>query len=312
MSAAGELAFTIVLCSRNRAHLLESALPSIAAIDYPRADFELVLVDNGSGDATPDVAARFAAGADFAVRVVREETLGLSAARNRGIREARGRLLFFTDDDQLVDPAILREHERVTTQYGVRVVQGNIALQFPEGRPPWLRGELETVLGRTQDVAEGPARIDLYGGNMCFRREIFDPSQGLAGGFREDLGKGRVGYAEDTDITRRLRARGEVIAYAPGATVFHVIQSDRTSTDFFRSNSWTKGRSDGRLIPRRRLPIEAVRAVGQGALEGGRALLSRARHAEHETILAETRAANAIGRLLGMFSGVRSPAKSAP
>jgi glycosyltransferase involved in cell wall biosynthesis len=289
---------SIVLCTRNRAALLRQALASLRGIDYPPERFELVLVDNDSSDDTGIVGRQFSEDAPFSVRMVRESRIGLSAARNCAILEARGEFLFFTDDDQLVDRSVLREHERVARKYSSRVQQGAIELSFPGGRPEWLHGELATILGKTQDVPEGPQDIDLYGGNMFIRRDLFDD----IAGFREDLGKGAAGYSEDIELTRRLKTSGERIVYAPGARIYHVIEADRASARFFVRNSFDKGYSDGLLLGRRGMKREAIGVPGGVWRFGVASLSALARRDHHLAIVARTRAANQLGRLLGCAS----------
>jgi glycosyltransferase involved in cell wall biosynthesis len=295
------LTFTVVLCTRNRATLLRDALTSLGKLDYPPRDLELVVVDNGSTDATPQVIESFAGQAPFEVRYVFEEKPGLSAARNAAIAAARGKYLFFTDDDQLVDPAVLREHERVIEQYGVGVVQGNIELEFTEPRPPWLKGDLATMLGKTRDVPEGPAKIDLYGGNMVFRRDVFD----RIAAFREDLGKGAAGYSEDIEITRRLWQAGETIAYAPTARIYHVIGPDRAHPGFFRRNAFEKGLSDGVLF--RGGVTGIVRSLGAvlGSASGAAAFALVG--ARHRSLVQQTRVMNQVGRLVGYVRRLQAP-----
>jgi GT2 family glycosyltransferase len=238
-----DLEFSIVLCTRNRATLLTAALASIAVLEYAPGAFELLVIDNDSSDATCAVAQEFAARVPFEVRVIREARVGLSAARNRGIREARGRYLFFTDDDQLVDPHVLQEYGRIVSRYSVSIVQGAIELRFTGQRPSWLHGHLARMLGETEPLAEGQALEDLYGGNLLLRRDLFDTSSG----FDEALGKGRAGYSEDTELARRLRAAGEKIVYAPAARIYHVIGPDRARATFFFGSAFQKGRSHARL-----------------------------------------------------------------
>jgi GT2 family glycosyltransferase len=251
--------FSIVLCTRNRAATLRSALDSLRQIDYASDDFELVLVDNASSDATPDVVTEFSSTVTFEVRYVREDKVGLSAARNHGIREARGTYLLFTDDDQLVVPEVLREHRRVAEKYAARVVQGAIALSFDGPRPQWLHGRLGGMLGETADVPEGPADIELFGGNMLLRREVFTE----IGGFREDLGKGRSGYSEDSELMARLISRGESIVYAPSARIYHVIGPERASAAYLRRCAFDKGRSHAQTLPKApRLLGFAARRLG--------------------------------------------------
>lgn len=288
--------FSIVLCTRNRADLLVDALESLLALDFPPEDVELCLVDNGSTDATADVVERFRKKAPFDVRYLFETKKGLSAARNRAIKEARGKYLFFTDDDQLVDPAVLKEHLRVAETYSVRAIQGAIALHFPDGRPRWLRGPLATILGQTRDLPEGPSPIDMYGGNMVFRRDIFED---LAA-FREDLGKGAAGYSEDIEITRRLRARGETIAYAPTARIFHVIGPDRSTARFLRRNSFEKGLSDGLIAKGSRTRLLAKSLI-EATYHGVVAAVTLPM--QHHSILAQTRGLDHVGRILGLVKG---------
>ncbi|MEZ4221726.1 MAG: glycosyltransferase [Polyangiaceae bacterium] len=289
---------SIVLCTKNRSRLLVDALASLRDLRPTPGGVELVLVDNGSTDDTKAVVQRFQLELPFAVRYVFETTPGLSAARNRGIREAEGEYVFFTDDDQLVDPDAVREHLRVAKKYGSRAQLGAIALKFVGTRPSWLRGRLVTVLGETADVPEGPADVHLYGGNMFFERTLFRELSA----FREDLGKGTAGYSEDIEISQRLRAMHVPIVYAPTARIYHVIDEDRASEAFFRRNSYEKGYSDGLLQASRVRLVPALLANGGLALANGYlSVLHRLRRDDYATLLAETRAYDRVGRLLGLI-----------
>ena len=90
---------TVYLPTRNRATLLGEAVESVLAQDF--CDFELIIVDDASRDATSDVAAGFAQ-RDPRVRCIRQPApLGAPAARNRAIAAARGAFLTAIDDDDL-------------------------------------------------------------------------------------------------------------------------------------------------------------------------------------------------------------------
>jgi GT2 family glycosyltransferase len=286
--------FSVILCTRNRAHLLRAALASLAEIDYPADRCEIVIVDNGSSDDTAAVVRAASERAPLALRYVFEARPGLSVARNRGAEEAAGEYVSFTDDDQLVDKAILREYRRVVNRYGARVVQGSIELLFPEGRPAWIRSDLAAVLGQTSELPEGPADIELYGGNMLFSRDVLR----AAGGFREDLGKGASGYCEDSELTERVRRLNESIVYAPSARVFHVIGPDRSTPRFFRHNSFEKGLSQG-LIAGHSLPRVAASLMPSLLSSALGAALFSVTGDQHRSIRAQARAANLLGRLVG-------------
>src|SRR4051794_1841821 len=107
---------TVAICTWNRADLLAKTLGNLCTLDrLPGADWELVLVDNGSTDSTRQVADRFAG--RLPLRYVVEPLRGLSNARNRAIREARSDLVVWTDDDVLVGPGWLRAYAGAERQH---------------------------------------------------------------------------------------------------------------------------------------------------------------------------------------------------
>jgi glycosyltransferase involved in cell wall biosynthesis len=87
---------SVIVPTFNRAPLLAEALDSVLAQSYPR--FELIVVDDGSEDGTPEVLARIG---DPRLAVIRQANRGVSAARNRGASAAAGSLLAFLDSDDL-------------------------------------------------------------------------------------------------------------------------------------------------------------------------------------------------------------------
>ncbi len=85
---------SVIVPAYNAAPTIENCLRTLTRQDLPRADYEIILVDDGSTDTTPQLAQPFAQ-----VRLIRCRHRGPAAARNRGAREARGEFLFFTDAD---------------------------------------------------------------------------------------------------------------------------------------------------------------------------------------------------------------------
>ena len=98
-------AISVVIPTYNRARLLEDSIDS--ALSQTRPPDEIVVVDDGSTDATPEVLARFAP----RVRAVRQDNAGEAAARNRGVAEARGPWIAFLDSDDLWEPDALARLE---------------------------------------------------------------------------------------------------------------------------------------------------------------------------------------------------------
>jgi len=106
----------------------------------PQIEWEVLVIDNGSTDETGQVArGSWPADASTRLRVVKEETLGLSRARRRGFLEARHEIVCFVDDDNWVCPAWV---EIVSTVMGahpdVAVCGGDSVAVFEEPEPPWF------------------------------------------------------------------------------------------------------------------------------------------------------------------------------
>src|SRR5665213_2576445 len=103
---------TIQLCTYNRAHLLERVLDACFEQTVASADYEVVLVNDGSRDNTDEVIEAARARATCAFTVVHQENAGLARARNVGIAHANGTRIIFIDDDVLPTPAFVAEHFR--------------------------------------------------------------------------------------------------------------------------------------------------------------------------------------------------------
>jgi len=93
---------SVILPTYNRANLVGEAIESV--LGQTHRDFQLIVVDDGSTDETPAVLARFA---DPRLRIIRQDNGGKSAARNRGLDEARGEFIAFLDSDDLWAPTFL-------------------------------------------------------------------------------------------------------------------------------------------------------------------------------------------------------------
>lgn len=195
---------------RDRRQLLRQLLDALAEQTY--ADFEVVVVDDGSTDGSADEAEADAA-AGRPVRVLRRSGSGAVAAREAGVAASRGAILAFTDSDCLPEPAWLAAGV-AAIDAGADAVQGHT-------RSARRRGLLERSLW-VVDHGLYPTC------NMFYRREAFDEAGGFdaAGGERLGFRPGSraqgLGFGEDTLLGWRVRRAGAV-AYAPDAVVRHEV-----------------------------------------------------------------------------------------
>ncbi len=139
-----DTSFSVVICTRNRSQLLKKVFDSLNEQTYPHHLFEIVLVDNGSSDETPSVAAREQCQATSSVTYVVEKRIGLAYARNLGWKSSQMSVILYLDDDTVVARDCL---ENLANYYrlmwdGVTpiAIGGRVSLKLGEGVafPRWL------------------------------------------------------------------------------------------------------------------------------------------------------------------------------
>jgi GT2 family glycosyltransferase len=194
---------SVVVCTYNGARTLAECLESLKRLQYP--DYEVIVVDDGSTDATTQIAR--ASG----FRVVDEGRQGLSGARNSGMRAATGEIIAYIDDDAHADPHWL-SHLATTFRHTRHVALGGPNLPPPGDGP--IAACVSNSPGNpvhvllTDDEAE-----HVPGCNLAVRRANllaiggFDPRFDRAG--------------DDVDVCWRLRDRGWTLGYSPAAVVWH-------------------------------------------------------------------------------------------
>jgi CDP-glycerol glycerophosphotransferase len=198
---------------------IAECLDSIVAQDF--TDFEVLLVDDGSPDGSRAIAERYAA-QDARFRVITRENGGLGAARNTGVRAARGRYLTFVDSDDTLTPWALRRLHDTAERTGSEIVVGAVDRfnAAKEWWPTWVP-EVHDDLRERVTIADYPALLrNLYTWNKLFRRDFWD-AQGLW--FRE-----RVAY-EDQPIVTQLFARASAIDVIPDHVYRYRARDDLSS-----------------------------------------------------------------------------------
>jgi len=234
---------TLVICTRNRAADLAPTLRSIQATRVPNGlDVELLVVDNGSTDATPDVIAEASSG-PIPVRHVVEPTPGLSHARNCALREARGDVFLFTDDDVRVPTGWIEGMTRPIRQGTADAVAGGVQLasHLPaDGLTSRARSLLAETVLLDPDVP-----THFVGANMALSRRVFE----RIWGFDDELGAGpnSFGFAEETLLAYQIGTAGFRIVGALDVCVNHHCHADRLARDAFLQTMAKQGRSKAYL-----------------------------------------------------------------
>jgi glycosyltransferase involved in cell wall biosynthesis len=202
------------MCTRNRPDFIGRAVGSVLANDHP--DFDLLVVDQSTDDATERALAEYAS--DARLRYLHVKRAGLSAAYNLGIRSTDGPLIAFTDDDCVAPKGWLRaiesafeRHHDVDLLYGQTLPAPDMASE--PGVIPGLEFTVEEKLGQGYRF-----RVFGMGADFAMRRRLFHQ----VGGFDEALGGGGpLRSSQDFDFQYRAYKAGALTLLCPDVWVDH-------------------------------------------------------------------------------------------
>ncbi len=230
--------YSVVIPAYNAENTLGACLKALAAQSVPRGRFEIIVVDDGSGDRTGDIAR---IGADLCLR---QDNAGPATARNRGAAATKGAIILFTDSDceptgdwlmQMTKPFADPEVAGVKGAYLTR--QRELAARFAQAE---FADRYQLLLkSRYIDM------VDTY--SAAFRREVFLEANGFDQGFS-------TANNEDTELSYRLSAQGFKLVFNPRALVYH--RHPASFAKYLRTKFW---RGYWRMVVYRLFPEKALK-----------------------------------------------------
>lgn len=209
---------SVIIPTFNRRDLLAKALAGYIGQSSPRILHEILVVDDGSTDDTESAVREIADKAPFKIRYLRQENKGPAAARNFGIREARSRVVLFTDSDIIPDRDLVAQHIAWHNQHpeSSSAVLGYVTWSPELKSTPFMRwyGE-EKLFGFKELRNKRRASFhSLYTCNVSLKTEFLR----TCGLFDESF---RTAAFEDTDLGYRLSKQGLVLHYNEKAIAYH-------------------------------------------------------------------------------------------
>ena len=179
--------FSVIIPLYNKATYVAKAIQSVLAQTF--ADFELVIVDDGSKDESASVATEAIEG-HANCRLVKQENAGVSMARNNGVAASQGEYLCFLDADDWWEPTFLEEMSELITEYPEAGIYGTNYTIVNETRhktrvaPIGVEPDFEKGYINYFQVYAKTLAMPLWTGAVCVPRRVFDETQGFPKGIK--------------------------------------------------------------------------------------------------------------------------------
>jgi len=221
--------FSVIVSTYNRASILYMCLDSLMNQDYPKEDFEIIIVNNNSTDNTEEVIEDYIDKyPEINLKYYFVPKPGQVYARQIGILAARNEILSFTDDDGILSPEWLTEISKVFLKNDKAVgVAGKIQIKWDEQPPEWIY-DYERQLGKLNYGNEVKYEVGLYmnAGNLSIKKDVLIE----VGGFNPEMvGDWLLGDGE-SGLWLRLKNNKLLIGWAPDALMLHYQVAKKNAT----------------------------------------------------------------------------------
>ena len=246
-----EMDHSVVVPTRNDPARLATCLASVLEARSDSWDFEVLVMDNSDDAYRQAIADAVSACADTRVRHVAMIDAGLMAARHQGVELAKGRLVSFIDQDELLLPAWFEGVQSCMRDPKVALATGPLVPRY-EARPPeWFeyfwhtdgngRYMLPLTLFDGGDLERDIDPIWVLGGNLTVRKAVFDQ---VGGSHPDSMPPDLEAFEGDgeTGLTVRVRAAGFRARYSPDCAVLHAVPAARMTLEHMKRRAQYDGR----------------------------------------------------------------------
>lgn len=206
---------SVIIPTCNRLPVLKRVLGTLEKQTKEGGPFEVIVIDDGSKDGTAEYLA--SAGLSFSCSCIRQQRQGPAAARNAGLKRARGETVLFLNDDCLAAPDLLFQHRRGRQKFGECAILGRIEWSAEIPLLPEVRNLIKIYyfpFGKIKTPWNVHFAYFITGNLSMPLKKVLE-----VGGFDEDFTDAAY---EDIELGYRLWQSGSRLCYNPGAVALHV------------------------------------------------------------------------------------------
>ena len=235
---------SVIIPTHNRSGLLRQTVETLLQQDYPADRWEIIVVDNASTDDTWSVIERLML-ENSRVRGMRDDRKGAHFARNSGAVAANGEILYFTDDDMLADPSMLRNLlEGFEADPRVASVTGKVLPRWDTEPPVWVlelcRNHLLSLLDLGEALIVSDEDPGVFSCHQAVKREVFF----AAGGYNPDTNADLFTGDNETGLNIKIKKLGHSFAYVGTAVTHHMIPASRMTQRYLNGRLADQGFCD--------------------------------------------------------------------
>lgn len=216
--------FSVVVPAYNREKLVGPTIDSVLAQTF--TDYELIVVDDGSTDGTPEVLRSYGT----RIKAVRQANQGPEVARDRGITMATGEYIALLDSDDLLWPRALETYDRIIRACGSPALILGATTYFGEGQTvnPDDDGTSDIEVFQYRDYLTKDVAVGLYGSNVVAKKSVVVQ----AGGLRHSTPT--TFYMDLLDTMLRIGVYGPCVVVKRPTTVSYRIHQTNSVRDMER------------------------------------------------------------------------------
>ncbi len=212
---------SICLCTYKRQHLRDT-LNSLRGLTLPEGcSVEVVVVDNDIELSGKPIIDELTLSYPYTIRYISEPQKNISIARNQLLANAKGELITFIDDDEVVSTDWFFQLKKAADKFEADVVFGRVISTFPEGTPSWIikGGFFDRARKNTGTQVSSGACNCTFVKSSIIQELRFDECYGLSGG-------------EDADFFHRLHKKGAKLIYCDEAIVSEEVEVQRLNISY--------------------------------------------------------------------------------